>query len=193
MSTNNTVDRSYNGNIPTYLSRPLSKKPALIVLLVALTVTLFAFVLSIVPNSSPAEKPIVKNFAGIKGAALSDLISQTVLKHYSIPSDVTSSLILPTDTTVKEISKSKSDSNDYFIKTTTTYNANALITFFNQEMQENGWKLLGKNPKGSSAYQIFGQYPSLDGYYWEAGVTIYYSANSLTDLSLEIFEEPEGG
>lgn len=184
-----------NGETPSYLAKPMSKKPALVVLLAAICVTTGAFLLSLTNNSAPSEKPIQTTFSGVKGISLAKLIPNNSNKYFNIPRDLTAATIIPVDCQLKTITKSKSDSNDFYLYFKTNENLNSLIAFFSNSLNSNGFKLLGKNPKGSNAFQIIGEYPSLDGYYWEVGVTINYPTGpsaSAETLVTEIFEEPSG-
>jgi len=193
-------------------AKPLSLRPALVVLACAVVVTFGGFAVALLGSGQAAPKAVTGLATPVPGVNLSAIRAASVLQRISSdgtpPRDVLEALVLPNgaqiiSTSAQDAGVAQYDRSMYFeIDTTST----ELLEFYQVELKRARWSLLGVYPIPGAGKEVLARRTGSDGYEWEVGVEVAPvnpaispslagdgQTSATMGLRLRLFQIPDGG
>lgn len=205
-------DAGVDGGQPSFVrAKPISLRPALVVLACAVVITVGGFAVALV-GTGQSQPAVVKGLGTpVPGVSLSAVGATSVLQAITSggtpPSDVLGALVVPggariVGTSSQDASVDQYDRSMRFQVTTTS---SQLVSFYRIELKRAHWSMLGTYKTSKSATEVLAQRAGSDGYEWEVGAEVAPSNPSLSpalagdsvtsavmNLTLRLFEVPDG-
>lgn len=192
-------------------AKPPSLRAAFIVLACALAVTIGGVAVALV-GSVQTGSPTVNGLATpVAGVNLTAVGASSVLSRIQSggtpPTDVLSSLVLPSGAKILGSTTQDAgiDQFDRSMKFQIDTTKQELLSFYQTELRQARWSLLGTYAVSGSASEVLAQRAGSDGYEWEVGVQIAPinpavspalagddQTSAEMGLTLRLFEVPDG-
>jgi hypothetical protein len=184
--------------------RPVSLKPAAIVLgLATLVLALFAGGAALF-RSTPAQAPS-KNSARVAGTSLRAIGALGALRPIvsagQPPGNVLNAVVVPVGVHRLSHINYGGQANQYDQQVTFSIGGTqaAVIDFFKSAMKQKGWQIESSGPADhQSGIEVLGQIAGDDGWFWEMGAVVQPSSfgasgsgSASTEFSLRLIQEPD--
>jgi len=111
-----------------------------------------------------------------------------------VPSNITDAFVVPMNTETQPGANTPNlgagDFDCYQPMVTRDASANALIVFFNAQLEARGWNLFSRTAPNGDPQSLF-QKAGNDGFYWEAGVTVTKTSATTVYWTFQIYQNSE--
>jgi len=192
-------------------AKPISLRPALVVLACALVVTAGGFAVALVGSGQSQPATVTGLATAVPGVSLAAVDASGVLQKIASagtpPSDILGALVVPSGariigTTTQDASVDQYDRSMSFQVSTSS---EQLVTFYRTELKRAHWSLLGTYQTSKTTTEVLAQRSGSDGYEWEVGAVISpvnpsispalagdAQTSAVIGLTLRIFEVSDG-
>jgi hypothetical protein len=174
---------------------PTSLWPAATVLVTAIVVLGLFLALNIVASPKVTRTTNIPIIVG--GLALdphNDLAATACNDYGIIPENITSSLVLPVETTLNthaHIVNGGAGDFDCGVNFGTTAGAGRVLGFFDAHLGVRGWKLFSRGANKLGQDQLLFQKAGTDGFYWVLGITVLAAHPGHTVWALRVYQNSE--
>jgi hypothetical protein len=116
------------------------------------------------------------------------------LQSEEVPSNIDSVFIVPEHTVARPGANTPDlgagEYDCYEPMRTSGASSGSLIKFFDTQLEARGWSLFSKGSSSGKPQSLF-QKAGDDGFYWEAGVTVYKSTPTYIDWTFTIYQNSD--
>ena len=198
------VERDRHGRpLPPPGVRPTSIKYAAIVPLAAVVMLTIFIVINSLGNQGPAKAAAVSpKLEKVSGLTVSHVVpfAPYVTSSGEPPADILSSVVFPEGISTASVVANQGEATS-FDETLTFHSpasAEALYTFFHQQMQGRDWKIFSTGaPVDAKGVEILSQKAGSDGWFWTQGVIVSpttFNAHDQqsTKVTVRLFQVSDG-
>jgi hypothetical protein len=180
--------------------QPMSARPALIVLGIAVFIVVLGTVASgLITGNSPDKAVNSVTIAGGIGVRLTPATTamKSIVGQGQPPADILGNLAVPAGSTVVRTVNSDGgvaqfDRTVYF---TSGLSKNELVDAFHAILPKLGWKIIYTGNRAqltANETEVLAKQGSNDGFYWESGVVVSPTTSAgVTPYSVELYELPD--
>ena len=174
------------------LTTTTSIKPAASVLVIAVVLLAFFLVVNIVTSPRTASTTTIPIIVGGLDVDSASQLPNSCELPGNPPSDIRSSLLVPTNTTQTQPAKWKGQGPGGFDCTLNLSNPasdSELLGFYKSQLEARGWKLFSQNSAvGTGMPQFLFQKAGSDTFYWILGITIVDHSEGRTTYSERLYQ-----